>query len=103
MASSVTVEYIGWEDDFRYAEEKSRITEHIQRIAEDHGFSYACVQDMIMRYRYRAQGPFMDVHFKRSQWVAEGLDRHVLSRLWFNEDGDLVKEPEFFEVTGSNV
>lgn len=44
MAESVRVEYIGWEDDFRYAEEKSRITEHIQEIAKDNGFVYACVQ-----------------------------------------------------------
>ncbi len=44
MAQSVKVEYIGWEDDFRYGEEKSRITEHIQEIARDKNFAYACVQ-----------------------------------------------------------
>ncbi len=44
MTESVKVEYIGWEDDFRYAEEKSRITEHIQKIAHDKNFTYACVQ-----------------------------------------------------------
>ncbi|GMF68009.1 unnamed protein product [Aspergillus oryzae] len=35
------VEYTGWQDNLRYAEEKSRITEHIQRIAKDNGFIYA--------------------------------------------------------------
>jgi hypothetical protein len=44
MAESVEVEYIGWQDDFRYAEEKSRITEHIQKMAKNKGFGYACVQ-----------------------------------------------------------
>lgn len=44
MTESVEVQYVGWEDDFRYAEEKSRITEHIQQIAHDKGFVYACVQ-----------------------------------------------------------
>lgn len=44
MVKPVKVQYIGWEDDFRYAEEKSRITEHIQKIAEDNGFSHALVQ-----------------------------------------------------------
>ncbi len=44
MKKSVKVEFIGWEDDFRYAEEKSRITEHIQQIAHHKNFAYACVQ-----------------------------------------------------------
>lgn len=44
MAELVQVEYIGWEDDFRYAEEKSRITQHIKEIAHDKNFTYACVQ-----------------------------------------------------------
>lgn len=44
MAQLVKVEYIGWEVDFRYVEERSRITEHIQKIAQDNGFTYACVQ-----------------------------------------------------------
>lgn len=44
MTKSAKVEYIGWEDDFRYAKEKSRITEHIQEIAHEKTFAYACVQ-----------------------------------------------------------
>ena len=55
-------------------------------------------RDMIMKYRYRSQGPWIDVHFKREQWIRDGLDKHVFARLWFNEDGDLEKEPEFFVV-----
>lgn len=55
---------------------------------------------MIMRYRYSSQGPFVDVHFKREEWVTDGLEKHVFTRLWFNEDGDLYKAPEFFEVEG---
>ncbi|KAM3507751.1 hypothetical protein MY11210_007031 [Beauveria gryllotalpidicola] len=97
MASPVIVEYIGWEDDFRYAKEKSRITEHIQQMAESRGYSHACVQDMIMKYRYRSQGPWIDAHFKRQEWIEDGLNKHVFARLWFNEDGDLEREPEFIE------
>lgn len=41
MVESAMVEYTGWQDNLRYAEEKSRITEHIQRIAKDNGFIYA--------------------------------------------------------------
>lgn len=44
MTKLVSIEYVGWEDDFRYAEEKSRITEHIRQIAVDKNFTYACVQ-----------------------------------------------------------
>jgi hypothetical protein len=44
MTEPVMVEYIGWEDDFRYAEEKSRITEHIRQIAQENGFANAQVQ-----------------------------------------------------------
>ncbi len=36
----------------------------------------------------------MDVHFKREEWVTDGLERYVPIRLWFNEDGDLCKDPE---------
>lgn len=36
----------------------------------------------------------MDVHFKREEWVTDGLQRYVPIRLWFNEDGDLCKDPE---------
>ncbi|UKZ73824.1 hypothetical protein TrVFT333_001477 [Trichoderma virens FT-333] len=97
MAEAVQVEYIGWEDDFRYAEEKSRITQHIQNIAHDKNFAHACVQDMIMRYRYRSQGPFIDVHFKCEEWVTAGLERYVPIRLWFNEDGDLEKDAEVYD------
>jgi len=49
-----------------------------------------------MRYRYRSQGPFMDVHFKREEWLTDGLQRYVPVRLWFNEDGDLCKDPEIY-------
>ncbi|KAJ5710992.1 hypothetical protein N7488_005148 [Penicillium malachiteum] len=89
MSEPIKVEYIGWEDDFRYAEEKSRITEQIQKIAEEKGFAYACVQ---------SQGPWMDVHFMRAEWLTDGVEKYVFTRLWFNEDGDLDKDPEFFEV-----
>lgn len=53
------VEYTGWEDNCRYAEEKSRITEHIQRIAKDNGFTYfnayVCVELASSRARFVTQ------------------------------------------------
>ena len=53
-----------------------------------------------MRYRYRSQGPWVDVHLKRQDWLDEGLNKYVFSRLRFNEDGDFEKEPELQEVNG---
>lgn len=44
MTQVIKIEYIGWEDDFRSAEEKSRITEHNHKIAKENDFVYACVQ-----------------------------------------------------------
>ncbi|OJJ42593.1 hypothetical protein ASPZODRAFT_170077 [Penicilliopsis zonata CBS 506.65] len=83
MVEAVKVEYIGWEDDFRYAEEKQRITEHIQKIAADNGFTHACVQ--------------------RAEWITDRLEKYVFTRLWFNEDGDLEKGPELFEPATANT
>lgn len=40
----------------------------------------------------------MDVHFRRGQRITERPEKYVFTRLWFNEDGDLDKDPEFFEV-----
>jgi hypothetical protein len=58
---------------------------------------------MIMKYRYRSQGPWIDVHFKRGEWVTDGLEKYVFTRLWFNEDGDLYKNPEFFEAEKGSI
>jgi hypothetical protein len=46
MARTTRIEYIGWEDDFRYVEEKRRLTEHIDNLAKEKGFAYACVQSV---------------------------------------------------------
>ena len=40
----VQVEIIGWEEDFRYQEERRRVVEHVRRIAEDNGFCSAIIQ-----------------------------------------------------------
>ncbi|KAF1738931.1 hypothetical protein CRV24_000860 [Beauveria bassiana] len=98
MASPVTVEFIGWEDDFRYAKEKVRVKQHIQQIATLQGYSHA---DMIMKYRYRSQGPWIDVHFKRQEWIGNRPNKYVFARLWFNEHGDLEREPELIEYDGT--
>lgn len=45
-----------------------------------------------MQYRYRSQGPFMDVHFKHGPSDEQGKQ---VARLWFNEDGDL-DQAEFY-------
>lgn len=37
----------------------------------------------------------MDVHFKREEWVTDGLEKYVPIRMWFNEDGDLCKYLEY--------
>jgi hypothetical protein len=44
MSGKVTVEFVGWKDDFRYFEEKQRIIKHIEAIAETKGFILAQVQ-----------------------------------------------------------
>jgi hypothetical protein len=44
MSGKVTVEFVGWKDDFRYFEEKQRVTKHIEAIAETKGFIFAQVQ-----------------------------------------------------------
>lgn len=48
----------------------------------------------MIKHRYRAQGPWVDVHLKR-----EGRHdkAYIPARLWFNEDADLKSEPEFFD------
>lgn len=56
---------------------------------------------MVMKYRYRSQGPWIDVQFKRQHWVLDGLDNYAFTRLWFNEDGDLERDPEFFVEGGA--
>ncbi|KAF2124974.1 hypothetical protein P153DRAFT_370298 [Dothidotthia symphoricarpi CBS 119687] len=102
MAENIKIEFIGWEDDFRYAEEKRRVTKHIEEIAKSKGFSFAQVQDMLIKNRYRAQGPWVDVHFQHKQEVNSETSAYVPARLWFTEDADMKSEPEFFEeVKGS--
>ncbi|KAF2676240.1 hypothetical protein K458DRAFT_352028 [Lentithecium fluviatile CBS 122367] len=91
MAEKIKIEFIGWEDDFRYAEEKRRISQHIAELAKEKGFVSATVQDMLIKHRYRAQGPWVDVHFRRED------NAHVPARLWFNEDADFKSDPEFFD------
>jgi len=43
MSEQIKVIFIGWEDDYRYAEEKSRIEEHIIELARTKGFASALV------------------------------------------------------------
>lgn len=38
------IQYVGWDPDFRYAEEHRRVTEQIHTIAMEKGFAYALVQ-----------------------------------------------------------
>lgn len=44
--TTAQIQYVGWDHDFRYAEERNRVTEHIQNIAREKGFSYALVQSV---------------------------------------------------------
>jgi hypothetical protein len=39
----------------------------------------------------------MDVHFERMGCVANGLGTYVPMRLWFDENGDLCREPEVYD------
>lgn len=48
-----------------------------------------------MKYRYRCQGPFLDVHFKKG----EKVKTYVSIRLWFDEDGDLKTQEENGEMS----
>ena len=41
---SEVVEFVDWGDDFRYAEERQRVTDLIRRIAAERGFTHAVVQ-----------------------------------------------------------
>jgi len=52
---------------------------------------------MLIKHRYQAQGPWVDVHFKRSEDPEAETGSHVPARLWFNEDADFKSEPEFFD------
>ena len=41
---SKVVEFVDWDDDFRYAEERRRVTEVVRNIAAERGFEHAVVQ-----------------------------------------------------------
>ena len=41
---SEVVEFTDWGDDFRYAEERRRVTEVVQRIAAERGYTHGVVQ-----------------------------------------------------------
>lgn len=41
---SKVVEFIDWGDDFRYAEERRRVTDTIRNIAAERGFAHGVVQ-----------------------------------------------------------
>ena len=41
---SEVVEFIDWEDDFRYAEERRRVTDMIRSIAAERRFTHGVVQ-----------------------------------------------------------
>lgn len=53
---------------------------------------------MIMKYRYRSQGPWSDVHFKQASSLTDRPDGSMVATLRFDEDGDTWKDPEFFAV-----
>jgi hypothetical protein len=54
------------------------------------------IRDMLIKHRYRAQGPWIDVRFQRERDESDGFMSYVPARLWFNEHADLRSEPEFF-------
>ena len=48
-------------------------------------------RDMLIKCRYRAFGLHVTVHFKTQQCVEDNINRYVPTRLYFNEDADLVE------------
>ena len=41
---SDSIEFVDWHDDFRYAEERARVTEFIRSIAMEREFTHGLVQ-----------------------------------------------------------
>ncbi|KAI1155696.1 hypothetical protein F4825DRAFT_447178 [Nemania diffusa] len=96
---SEVVEFVDWGDDFRYAEEWQRVTEIIQKIGGERGFSHAIAQQMLIKNRYRTMvGLQLTVHFKKREWVEQKTARYVLARIHFTEDctlQDMEGNPEW--------
>jgi hypothetical protein len=63
--------------------------------ARGHGTD-TVIRDMLIKHRYRAQGPQIDVRFQRERDESGGFMSYVPARLWFNDDADLRSEPDFF-------
>ena len=40
----VDVQYIGWEPNSRFLDERERVTEHVKKFAQEGGYSFAVVQ-----------------------------------------------------------
>jgi hypothetical protein len=55
------------------------------------------IRDMLIKHRYRVQGPRVDVRFRRERDESDGFMSYVPARLWFNENADLRSEPDFFD------
>ena len=111
------VHIVGWDDAYRWEEERRRVMECVKAIAEQNGFAFAlvedeqctgkrgeplnCCRDMRMRIRYRGGSNYMNVRFRRKYWVLEQRETYVPARLYFNEDCDLatnkIPNPEWFE------
>jgi hypothetical protein len=55
------------------------------------------IKEMLIKHRYRAQGPWIEVRLQRKRDESDGFMSYVPARLWFNEDADLKLEPDFFD------
>jgi hypothetical protein len=54
-------------------------------------------RDMLIKRRYRSFGLHVSVAFKKTEWVQGKVPKHVPARLYFDEDADLARAPEWFD------
>ncbi|KAF2788055.1 hypothetical protein K505DRAFT_226363, partial [Melanomma pulvis-pyrius CBS 109.77] len=79
--------FVDWGDDFRFAEERRRVTDLIRTIAAEHGFTHGQVQPMFIKNRYRTMfGLHLTVHLQKREWVEAVPQRYMPVRLWFTPD-----------------
>jgi len=100
------VQIIGWDDDYRWEEERRRVKDCVKAIAEGNGFAFALVEDMMMKTRYRGGSNCVNVQFRKKDWMRENGPRYVPARLYFNEDCDLTSSktpnPELLDEVNQN-
>uniref|UniRef100_A0A8H7K390 Uncharacterized protein n=1 Tax=Bionectria ochroleuca TaxID=29856 RepID=A0A8H7K390_BIOOC len=96
---SVSVKFVDWEDDFRYNEERERVTNMIQRIAAEKGYTHGVVQKLWIKQRYRTMvGLQVTVHLQKIDWVGNQSPHYVPVRIHFTEDctlQDIEGNPEW--------